>query len=267
MQHLAAVCIVGEGDIRDADAGTLLKADGFAVGLRWFLLEFQQTLCSSEAADDGGDEACQLAEGTLYLAAELDESGHHAKGDDALRKAVDAPQEGEQIGRAEADVQHQIRGGGEQGAMAHLLAQRSLLLRERPQHQRHTLQRLQHQTVLDALLQHRLYAAVGVAHLACDIAHPVDIEAAEEYEDGQDDGDAHGQHRIHRIQEKEGTNEAHDDGQRLWQGICDHGDYGLAVADEAIEHIAAVAHLPAVPFAAQQMFKDATLHTVLGLHA
>ena len=81
--------------------------------------------------------------------------------------------------------------------MTHLPAQAVLLVAEQAEHSVDALKRLQHHTVLHALLHRRLYAAISLPYLTGYLAHSPDVDAAEENEDGQHEGNRQGEHGVH----------------------------------------------------------------------
>ena len=121
--------------------------------------------------------------------------------------------------------------------------------------------------MLDALLQCGMYLTVCRADLTRDGAHTPDIDTAKPEKHGQYQRHADGEHRVEREKEHEGRHQTHADSNSLRQRVGDDAYHGVTVADEAVQHVATVAHLATTPLTAQQMFEDATLHTVLGLHA
>ena len=148
--------------------------------------------------------------------------------------------------------------------MTHLLTQGVLQLHQRLDHQLDTSQCLQDHTVLNTLLQRGLNVAIGLSHIARDGPHSIDVCTAEEDEGRQDDGHADGQRRIHGEEEEEGAEQAHQHGNELGKRVSDDSHHGLAVAHKSVQHITAVALLPAMPLTTQQVFEETTLHALLG---
>ena len=232
---------VAERYVGQSQSGPIRELHGLALLLDRRLLQFHQSFASREGTDDDGDELRHIAEGTLNLAYQLDEGQHHAVGDAALVEAGHAPDECDEVACGKAGADEHARERREYGAMADLLAQVLLCMVEALGHGTGTLQRLQDDAVLDALLQDALYAALGVAHIASDGTHLAHIEFADDHEHGHDADDEQGQFGIHRVEEEEGSDESRRDAESRGQRLGDDVGDILHVANQAVQHVAAVA--------------------------
>ena len=126
-----------------------------------------------------------------------------------------------------------------------------------------SLEGLDEHAVLDGLLEHALYLRVAVAHLPCELTHTVHVDAAEQDEDGNDAHDDEGEQVVHREQIVERAEEQGQYRQGVGKGLGEEVDDILHVAFQAVEHVAGMALLLAVPFGAEDTVEHALLHAVL----
>lgn len=264
MQDLPASARVGVRDICQSDARSPGEADGLACLFRGRLFQFYQAFGGGKGADELGHEAYDVAEGALYLAHELDEGQHGAVGDGMLLQSVGTPQEGDEIAHGESRVYKRSAARSEEGASADDVQEGVLLLVEVVQRAPLMFQGLYDQAVLQALLHEGLDAAVHVACLARELAHAAYVEAAEEDEYGGHDTEQESQTRRHGEEEPEGAREARQHGEQGGQGVGDGGGDVRHVAHQAVQRVAAVPRLYAVPFVPEHTLEDTPLHAVLG---
>ena len=180
-------------DIAESYAGTVCEVLSSVALFGGSLLQLLHTLCRRDGTDDCRDEACHIAERSLYLSHQLDECQHGTVCDGSGVKSVHTPDEGEQVACRETKIDSQVAETGEQGSVLHLPMKVFLCLREFLHHTVGLLQGLDYHTMLYALLKYALYAAIRVANLTGELAHTVDVYLAEEQEERCYDNDGQGQ--------------------------------------------------------------------------
>ena len=219
-----------------------------------------------ECSDDGGYEACHLAERTLYLTNQLYERQHGTVCYGTGIQTVDTPDEGEQVASREPHVDGEVAETGKQGLVLYLVLQSALSLRQAVNHAIGLFQGLQYHAVLDALLQDALYAAVCVAYLTCQYPHLLDVYLAEQQEERCHNEDYKCQPWVEVEKVEEGEDQAHADTEGGRQGVGDDGGYFVGVAYQPVHHVARVELLLALPHAVHESCKGPKLHQVLALN-
>ena len=101
----------------------------------------------------------------------------------------------------------------------------------------HLLQSLDHQGVLQAFLQDGLQAALGVAHIVRNVAHPPHIQFAGNQKDGQDHNHDTGQRAIHPEQQEKCTRELQDRSQQSRDILGGKRNYIVDILLQAVDQI------------------------------
>ncbi len=147
------------------------------------------------------------------------------------------------------------------------MPQRALRALQAVHHHGLALQGLDEHAVLYGLLKRALHARVFRAHVLGQLAHAVDIDLAEPHEHG-DDG--HGDERQHRVHGEEIAKRSDKHGnhrQRARNGLGEETHDVGHVKFQAVEHVARMVMLPAVPLRAKNAVEHALLHAVLRAYA
>ena len=129
------------------------------------------------------------------------------------------------------------------------------------------LKGLYQHAVLYRFLQHALHLAVAVTHLACQFAHVAHIHLAREDEHRQHGNDDQSQHGVHGEEIEERTQKEGEHGESAWQRFGEEPHHVADVEFQAVQHIAAVPFLLAMPFGAQDASEQTLLHPVLCLYS
>ena len=258
---------IGKRHVAEADAAGGVELNGRALLFEGVLLEFHEALGGGEDADEGGHELGERAGRTLYLVDELQEGGHAAEGERACRHADGAPQEGGEVAHGKTEIEQQMGEHGEGGAAHHTMAQLALGVFQTVDHRVVALHGLDEHAVLDGFLEHALHLRVAVAYLTGEGAHLTHIETAQRHKQGDDGHGDQCERGVHEEEVDEGTDEEGEHREGAGKGLGEEGDDIGDVELQAVEHIAAMARLLAVPLGAQDAVEHALLHAILGADA
>ena len=141
--------------------------------------------------------------------------------------------------------------------MAYLSAKALLGVVELLRHGTYALERLQQDTMLDALLHDALYIAIGITYFSSNLSHLPDIQATYDDKERYDDDDERGQSGLHRIKEDEGTHKARDNTKCGRQSLGDDARNVSSIAFKTVQYVARVAYLATFPFTGQQTTEEA----------
>ena len=233
--------------------------------LQRVLLKFHKPLGSGEDADKRRDKLCQLARRILNFIHQLQVSGHLSEGKHAIGHANGRPQESHKIAQGEAEVHYKIAEDREDCALHYLTAEHALSTLQLVHGSIVALQGLYKHTVLHRLLQDALYLGVLVAHVSRQTAHLAHVNLAHKDKEWYHEGYDKRQAPVEGAQVNERSKKQGERGQRTWQGLGEEVHDTIDIELKAVEHVAGVPRLLAVPLRAQETVQHLLLHSVLCL--
>ena len=257
------ILIVGIGNIIETNAARRRHLERFTLLFQRILFQLHQSLGCSKHAHEGRGQFGKITCRRLYLVYQLQKGGHATKGKSACSHAQGCPEEGYKIAQGKAEVQEEITQHIELGTHHHIAPQPALGFLQFLHHRLLRLQGLHEHAMLDGFLQDALHLTVGIAYQAGEISHLVHIDFAERQEDRNHDDDDDGQHLIHGEEIEEGTEEHRQHTQGVRQCLRKEINHLVHIVLQAVEHIARMHLLPAVPLGTQDAIEHALLHAVL----
>ena len=231
------------------------------------LLKLHKPLRGREHGDEGRHKTRKASGRALDAVDELEESRHATEAQRVCRHAHGRPQESHEVTQGKADVQNSIAEDREHRALHHLMPQHALRPLKAIHHRGLALQGLYEHAVLNSLLERALHARILGANVLCQFAHTIDIHLAEPNEHRQDGHGDKSQHGVHGEEIAERANKHGKHRQGVWYGLGEEVDDIGDVKLQAVEHVARMEVLLAMPARAENAVEHALLHAVLGADA
>ena len=198
---------------------------------------------------------------------QLQEGRHSAEGQRASRQLQCRPKEGDEVAQRKTEIDDKARQHAESRSLHHLVAQVALRVFEAIHHHFVALERLDEHSVLDGFLQNALHFRIAVAHVARKFPHFSHVNLAQSDENRHQNDDNQRNAAIHLIHIIERTDEKSHRGERAGDDLGEETHNIPHVQLQAIEHVARMSALLALPFRVENAVEHLLLHTVLGANA